>query len=178
MEIIQLAFDFNNPVETKFWAKVDKVSSPHGCWLWTGNKPKGYGLFRVKGRTLMAHRFSWSLVHGPIPKGLNVCHDCPGGDNPSCVNHAHLWLGTPKENTQDMLRKGRAATGERSGPYLSRERRYGEGNSQARLTEAQVREIRQRYANGERQGDIARDYPVCKVTINVIVNRQRWKHLE
>lgn len=54
-----------------------------------------------------AHRFSWSLVNGPIPVGINILHDCPGGDMPLCVRPDHLWDGTHIDNMQDMIEKGR-----------------------------------------------------------------------
>jgi hypothetical protein len=54
-----------------------------------------------------APRVSWKLHYGPIPDGKDVCHNCPTGDNPSCVNPKHLWLGTDSENIKDMYAKGR-----------------------------------------------------------------------
>jgi len=82
-----------------------KVTST-GCWEFQGYKDeKGYGKIRVGKRIRRAHRYSYELAKGPIPKGMYVCHKC---DNPSCCNPDHLFLGTPKGNTQDMIRKDRA----------------------------------------------------------------------
>jgi hypothetical protein len=92
----------------RFWAKVLKETT-EACWLWQGPKDKdGYGHFAITHRRQMpAHRVAYILVHGPIPDDIKVCHDCPDGDNPACVNPAHLWLGTQGQNVQDSILKGR-----------------------------------------------------------------------
>lgn len=81
-----------------------------GCWLWTASvRTSGYGCLRIDGRLVSAHRAAWETVHGPIPPhpdyhGLCVCHTC---DTPLCINPAHLFLGTMRENMEDASRKGR-----------------------------------------------------------------------
>ncbi len=91
-----------------FWSRIDKTSSPHGCWLWIGARTKaGYG--RVRNR--YTHRFMWELTHNcQLTSAEYVLHNCPGGDNPSCVNPQHLWRGTQRDNVADMWAKGRAWT--------------------------------------------------------------------
>lgn len=80
-----------------------------GCWLWTGGlhgngKSSGYGSFGLGGKPVKAHRASFMLLKGPIPKGMSVCHKC---DVRSCVNPDHLFLGTQRDNVLDMHKKGR-----------------------------------------------------------------------
>lgn len=78
-----------------------------GCWFFLNAiKPSGYCYFKFagEGARLLAHRASYKIYKGEIPKGMLVLHDC---DNRLCVNPDHLFLGTHKDNTQDMIRKGR-----------------------------------------------------------------------
>lgn len=91
----------------RFWAKVD-VKDKNACWLWTASlNSKGYGSFAIKGSGVSAHKISWALAHndGTLSDSKShVMHSC---DVRSCVNPNHLSLGTPRDNAQDALSKGR-----------------------------------------------------------------------
>ncbi|KKN16791.1 hypothetical protein LCGC14_0972530, partial [marine sediment metagenome] len=86
----------------RFWGKVKKTNS---CWMWVATLHAGYGYVGLNGKDYSAHRISWEIHFGKIPEGMLVLHKC---DNPPCVNPKHLWIGTRKQNTQDMIKKGRA----------------------------------------------------------------------
>lgn len=146
-----------------FWEKVS-ISTFFECWEWQGGKKgNGYGEIGIGKKNIAAHRFSYELHNGPIPENLHVCHTC---DNPSCVNPAHLFLGTPAENHLDKTRKGRA-----NPP------REGGSKYRGRFMTNDVLSIREHYANGERIIDLANAYGVTPGAIRHIVRRLTWKHV-
>jgi hypothetical protein len=144
----------------RFWSKVEKTE---GCWTWTGSlNKKGYGQFSVRGKMKKAHRVSYELINGPITDNLLVCHTC---DNPSCVNPAHLWLGTIAENNADMMRKGR----HRTDPPC------GERHGNPKLTYAIVETIRREYAEGGiTYRKLADRYGVHQSAIGNVVRQTNW----
>ena len=126
------------------------------CWPWQASLDSmGYGLFRLDGKLLKAHRVSYDLYIGDVPKELKVLHKC---DNRSCVNPRHLCLGTQKENMQDMMLKGR---------------RY-----QSKLNDDSVREIKSLLEQGISQGDIASRFNIDKSNISRISLGQYWSHVK
>lgn len=118
----------------------------NGCHVWKGKtNQKGYGRLMINRRELLAHRVAWEHAHGRIPDGLCVLHRC---DTPPCINPAHLFLGTIADNNADMKAKGRdrKATGERA--------------PSAKLTSAEITEIRRRGRTAELFKDIAAAFGV------------------
>jgi len=151
----------------RFWAKVDKTE---GCWNWTaGLNTRGYGTFKLYGKTVSSHRLSY-VIHHPLSidlwehREICVCHRC---DNPKCVNPAHLFLGSIVDNNNDRDIKGRGFHPK------------GEQHGRAILTETQVREIRGRYsAGGITQLKLGVEYGISRSVIRNIINYKAWKHLE
>jgi hypothetical protein len=136
-----------------------------GCWGWVGRTMRGYGVVSIMNRRHKAHRLSWMLEHGEIPRGLEVCHHC---DNPSCCNPAHLFTGTHAENMADMARKGRAGmtTHPESRPRGSR-------NGISKLSEADAQAIS---ASSVDPDVLAAEFEVHRTTINRIRSGRAWVH--
>jgi hypothetical protein len=136
------------------------VPAADGCWLWTGTCTT-HGFFGWNGKMANAHRIAWMLFKGEIPEGLWVCHTCDVG---ICVNPDHLWLGTPKDNSQDMKRKNRHCPGSRNGA--------------ARLNEEKVKQIKILLKEGITQRAIAKRYGVHQATIWRISKGRKWNHIQ
>lgn len=137
----------------------DRINKTDYCWLWTGKKgPKGYGVATYRGRSMLAHRFSYELHYGPMfMEGMFVLHRC---DNPLCVCPDHLFLGSQQDNIDDMVSKHRHAHGERT--------------KNAKLTEIDVRTIR---SSREPSSVLARQYGVSSTAIYCIRKRKTWTHI-
>jgi hypothetical protein len=145
------------PIQERFWRHADKSGD---CWLWTAHRvPNGYGKFMLRGAGMWAHRIAWELTHGPIPSGMHVCHRC---DVPSCVNPAHLFLGTATDNQRDSVAKGRHIRGERVGGH--------------RLSENDVKQIRA-MRGLLTQGQIAANCGVSQTLVSAVLRGKVWAHV-
>ncbi|HFD86883.1 MAG TPA: hypothetical protein ENJ35_04310 [Gammaproteobacteria bacterium] len=114
----------------------------------------------MHGKNVRAHRAAYMLFVGRIPEGKHVLHRC---DNPSCVNPNHLFLGSHLDNMKDKTKKGRAVS------------LKGIKNPRAKLSEADVREIRAR--KGTSQVDMAKEFGVSQAKICSVINFTSWKHV-
>ena len=142
---------------------IDRVSvSDAGCWEWVLKlRPNGYARMTFCGDNWYAHRLSFIAFNGEIPDGLDVCHKC---DNRRCVNPAHLFYGTRKENMEDAVSKGRQAKGLML-PH-------------SKLSEDDISTIIERALAGENHTDIANDYSVSQQSISKVAiknNIRRYK---
>jgi HNH endonuclease len=152
------------PQIDRFWKQVDCSGGRDACRLWTGFlRENGYGVFGLNRKEYKAHRVSYFLEHGRIDDDRLVLHRC---DVRACVNPSHLFLGTPKDNSQDAVTKGRNT------------KLYGERNGKAKLTRADVLAIRRICKRGGvYQRTIAKQFDVSEATVSYVVNGGRWGKL-
>ena len=134
-----------------------------GCWNWIGAlMGNGYGQIKIPGtrHQVSAHRLSYAIHRETFDSRLQVCHHC---DNTKCVKPSHLFLGTQKDNLQDMKKKDRHLHGSR--------------NARSKLTESQVRDIHKLFSDGLSQGKIARTVGVSQGQIWRILNGKQWEKI-
>lgn len=133
-----------------------------GCWIWTGSNKNqfGHGAFKWGARNTrveFAHRASWILYKGDIPKDMCVCHSC---DNPSCVNPEHLFLGTRADNAADKVAKGRQPRGSKV--------------PGSKITESIALQIK---TLGESTKSMAQTFGISRQSVADIVYGRTWKHV-
>jgi hypothetical protein len=145
--------------EERFWSRVDKTGE---CWAWRGSVQNrqgragiGYGIF---GNTY-AHRYAWEITHGLVPAEMQVLHRC---DNPLCVRPEHLRVGTARDNSSDMVQRGRSAAGERQ--------------PRRKLAWKDVREIRSlRVTDGLSYAALGRRFQISATHAGSICAGRFWK---
>jgi hypothetical protein len=147
------------PLAERFWSKAQKSDqkSDNGCREWIGRRDRnGYG--RIGHANQFAHRVSWELHHGPIPKGMHVLHRC---NNPGCLEPDHLYLGTHADNMRFKVECDRQAKGKSCQGYV-------------KLTEREVLEIR---GMSGIQKEIGSIYGISARQVSHIKRRDLWRHL-
>ena len=136
-----------------------------GCWLWKmACSNRNYGVIRVNGKNLYSHRISWQVFNGNIPKGLCVLHKC---DVRNCVNPNHLFLGTDKDNVDDMDRKGRRVN----------KPSFGQNHPNAKLTNEKVKKIKLLIEEGVSQREIAHRFSISQTAVCSINNKRTWENV-
>lgn len=176
-------------VKKRFWALVDK-SDIDGCWLFKGTPALVYGTIKINKKQIKAHRVSYAIDNNidykDIPYEIKVCHKC---DTPRCVNPKHLFLGTSKDNSQDMINKGRgffnrpesknlSPKGDKHWCHLRKDAQKGINNHNCKLSTQQIQEIRIRYNNKElSQEKLAKEYGIAQTTVSAIVRKLLWADL-
>ena len=149
----------------RFWSKISR-GTDNACWIWMGRRnANGYGKFDIGEVTRYAHRISYELAYGEIPRDLMICHHC---DNPPCVNPTHLFCGTNSDNMKDAFRKGRG--------HIYSLWRKGEQHPRAKLTQELVGRIRREYEWWKvTQKELAKRYGISQSQIRRIIHWKQWK---
>ena len=171
--------DPRRPLAERFWEKVDKNGpiQPHmktQCWIWTASVMKsGYGRIGIGGsKTITAHRAAWLLIHGPIPEGKWVLHDC---DEKRCVRHLHL--GDRRTNTQEARERKRFSHGPSHGEATSAGAPRGTHHKGSILKEEDIPRIRALHRSGRSSTSIGVEFGVSAATISQVVRSKTWRHV-
>lgn len=148
---------------------MQRVALGPDCWTWTGPvNNKGYGRH---GARSYVHRTIFELTVRPLATGEQVCHHC---DNPPCVRPSHLFAGSQSDNMRDMVAKSRHAAATHPEAVVRGERVGG-----AKLTDGQVRELREASAvGGVSQMDLSRRYGISHHNVRLILANRIWTHVE
>jgi len=151
----------------RFWSKVKFTANNNSCWEWSAFKLRGYGKFSItispnKDLPIIATRLAYFLHYKIDPIGFAVLHKC---DNPSCCNPNHLFLGTNKDNTNDMYAKGRANPPK------------GNNHWGAKINEEKAMLVKERYKNGETQREIAITLGINQSVISRIIHNKAWNSI-
>ena len=160
MDLTQKQIDY-------FWARVDKSGGDDACWNWTGGlyNKNGYGRVKHNGKSMGTHVLALTLFAGakPIDRPY-ACHNCK--QNRKCCNPKHLRWDTHDGNMRDRDKDGTTA------------KQKGELHGCAKLTELQVKEIREKYAPRKySQQKLSEEYGVTKSLICLILKRKLWTHI-
>jgi len=168
---------------------LDNIEKVNGCWIWKralNNKDIniGYGICYHLGKRKLAHRASYEVFKGEVPRDLFVCHTC---DNRRCINPEHLWIGTRSDNAVDAVKKGRMK------PVWGRKKtqeeidkiqknrtipdQKGERSPRAKLSNQQVLEIREKLSRKVKYKYISEEYGIDICSLSDIKFRRTWKHI-
>ena len=149
------------PLKERFYRFISVPENENLCWLWRGSfMTKNQPQFSIGKKNFIASRVSYEIHKGEVPQGMLVCHTC---DNPRCVNPDHLFLGTHKDNVQDMINKNRRFKLQLGG--------------KPPITKELIASIRLALANKIKKTVIKSRYNVCISTIrNIEMCRGRYKN--
>ncbi len=146
------------------WKRINKKSDEE-CWNWIGVISKtGYGHMRINYKHHLVHRIVYKEICGSIPEGMCVLHKC---DNRSCCNPKHLYIGTYKDNSCDMINRGRKAS------------QIGEKNNASKLTNEEINQIKFLFSTGKYfQKELGKMFGVTQSNISCIVRDVTWKFIK
>lgn len=155
---------FIKSLKNHFFKYIIIPENDSHCMEWNSYiNPQGYGKIYHNGKSYRAHRLSYQIFIGLIPKNMEICHLC---DNTKCINPNHLFLGSHSENMKDMSNKNRHKV------------LKGSKNKLSKFNEEDILDIRRRLDGNESQKNIAKDFDVYQTTISKIKLNKSWRHVK
>ena len=151
------------------------LDETRGCWLSKRLTYNGYAQLRFRGKHIGFHRLSYAFFNGDFDDNLDVLHKC---DIKRCFNPEHLFLGTPADNSADMVTKGRSVKGEKHYMFGNGHLQTGEKNGHAKLQKHQVIEILTKRKEGLTVPKLAKEYGVSNYAVEDIIYGRRWKNIQ
>lgn len=157
-----MIYELKEDIKLECNSKKIKYKIVNECFLCISHKPnaRGYCYINRHKKQWRLHRYVYEIYYGSIPKGLVIRHKC---DNPLCINPNHLELGTPADNSNDMVKRNRSAKGEKV--------------NTSKLNASQVKEIRKQYHKGLSKKRLSKLFNISVSNIDCVVNNRIWKHL-
>lgn len=161
-----VVLEFTDEQIRDFWNRMDRSGGLDSCWEWQGSRMKnGYGrIIQARNRHYYTHRIAYVLANGPLGD-LHALHHC---DNRPCCNPAHLFAGTEADNSDDKMAKGR---------HRNHGGLFGSRNPLAKLTEDDVRAMREMFGRGVSCKELAAIFGVGHTNVFQVVKRHTWKHV-
>lgn len=156
---------FKNNLKLNIESKTFKITES-GCWEWQRSRAgRGYGTISFHHKNYYLHRAIYRILIGKVSNEMDVLHKC---DNPPCFNPNHLFLGTAKDNVEDMIKKGRMN-------YISMP---GIKNGMCKFSNQIVSEIRKDYKSGIQPRYLRAKYKISHAQLWRITSNRTRKEVE
>lgn len=162
-------YRYNKLLKDKLYVRtrlLSQMTIVNECWEYSRRNNKEYGILSYKSENYLAHRVSWMIYNNKKLKDRweLICHKC---DNPSCINPKHLFKGTVKDNSLDMMKKGRQN-------FYKFPKYSGENHPKSTISKDIIIEVYRLVNSGHKSKDVAAKFNLCKYFVSKIKCHRHW----